>query len=263
MSKLKKYLIYAGVAVVTFLIVALCMFLMDKNKANKMVKEFNDAYNSSEKRVVLYASTKCHFCEREKPIVKQIAKDYDLDVVILDVSILSKKQVDDILGKLEIEGATPTTAIVQNKKVLSTHVGYMDGQDYVDYLVENGILKEGSKYKPEDNLIFINYDELHELKDGIVIFGYTSNQDCNELKATMNKISKKYDVDIYYYNFGKLNEEQFYDSFDYIDEINTRDLEIYEDDSFVYPVMVILEDGKISKIIKERKEDKIVKALGL
>ena len=40
MSKLKKYLIYAGVAVVTFLIVALCMFLMDKNKANKMVKEF-------------------------------------------------------------------------------------------------------------------------------------------------------------------------------------------------------------------------------
>ena len=263
MSKLKKYLIYAAVAIVTFIIVVLCMFLIDKNKANKMVKDFNKAYNGSEKRVVLYASAKCHYCSIEKPIVKQIAKDYDLDIVMLDVSMLTKKQVDDILDKLNIEGATPTTAIVQNKKVLSTHVGYMDGQDYVDYLVSNGILKEGSKYKPEDNLIFINYDELHKLKDGIVIFGYTSNTNCLDLKATMNKISKKYDVDIYYYNFAKLNEEEFYDSFDYIDELNANDLEIYEGDSFVYPTMVILKDGKIDKVIKETKEDKIVKALGL
>lgn len=263
MNIIKKYWVYALVAIVTFIIVILCMFFMEKNKVSKMLKEFDKAYNSEEKRVILYASATCHFCEREKPIIKQIEEDYDLDIVKLDVSILTKKQRNEINEKLNIEGLTPTTAIVQNKKVLSIHEGYMDGPDYVEYLVENGILKEGSKYKPEDNLIFINYDELHELKDGIVIFGYTSNPDCNELKATMNNISKKYNVDIYYYNFGKLNEEQFYDSFDYIDEINTNDVDIYDGDDFVYPTMVILKNGSIYKVIKEKKEDKIVKELGL
>ena len=263
MNIIKKYWIYALVAVVTFIVVILCMKLIDNNKVNKMLNKFDKTYNSEEKSVVLYASATCHFCSLEKPIVKQIKKDYDLDIVELDVSLLTKKQRADIDKKLGIEGATPTTAIVRKGETLSIHVGYMDGQDYVDYLIENGILKEGSKYKPEDNLIFIGYDELLELKDGVVIFGYTSNQDCNELKATMNNISKKYDVDVFYYNFGKLNEEQFYDSFDYIDEINTDDLEIYDGDSFVYPTMVIIEDGKISKIIKETKEDKIVKELGL
>jgi len=263
MNFVKKYWIYAAVAVVTFIVVILCMKLIDVNKVNKMLNKFDKAYNGDEKSVVLYASATCHFCSLEKPIVKQISKDYDLDIVELDVSLLTKKQRADIDKKLGIEGATPTTAIVRKGETLSTHVGYMDGQDYVDYLVENGILKEGSKYKPEDNLIFINYDELLALKDGIVIFGYTSNQDCNELKATMNKISKKYDVDIYYYNFGKLDEDDFYASFDYIDEMNINNLDIYEDDSFVYPTMVILEDGIISKIIKETKEDKIIKEIGL
>ena len=260
---LKKYGIYIGTAIGVFLIVVLCMFLYDKYKVNKMLNKFDKAYSSNEKSIIFYASATCHFCDTEKPILKQIAKDYDLDYVELDISLLSKKQKEDINKKLKIEGATPTISIVKDKEVLYTNVGYLDGQDLVDFFIEVGLIEEGSKYLPEDNLIFMNYEELLDFENGIVIVGYTSNPDSNKVKTNMNKISKKYDLDVYYYNFGKLDEFEFYASYDYLDEINTNDFELYDGNALAFPMIFVIEDGEIKDVIKDTDENKIIKALGL
>ena len=262
-KKLIKISIYAGVAILVFLIVIGCMFLIEKNKVNKMLNKFEKAYNGSDTSIIFYASATCHFCETEKPILKTIAADYNLKYVELDVSILSKKQREDINKKLKIEGATPTISIVKNKDVLYTNVGYLDGQDLVDFFIKAGLIEEGSRYLPEENLIYIGLDELKELEDGIVIIGYTSDPDCNKIKEIMNNISSKYELDVYYFNFGKLDEYDYFDAFDYIYEINTNEYTLDEDDKFIFPQIFVIKDSKIFKVIKDVDEKKIINALDL
>ena len=44
--------------------------------------------------------------------MKQIKEDYDLDYLYVDASKLSKKDQKEILKVLDIEGSTPTIAVV-------------------------------------------------------------------------------------------------------------------------------------------------------
>ena len=106
-------------------------------------------------------------------------------------------------------------------------------------------------------------DSYVEIKNGYVVFGYTANPDCLELKKTLNNIAEDKKVDIYYYNFGSLNEEEYYASFEYLDEINTKNIKIYDDDKFTYPTIAIIKNGKLSKVTYETEEKKIIEELGL
>ena len=258
-----KYGIYFLVAVVTFVIIIFTMKYIEKQKIENTMKKFDAAFESKEKKIIFFASETCHFCQLEKPILKQIAKDYKLDYIDIDASKLSEKQLNKVLKKLEIEYGTPTTVVLENGKPLYKQIGYVDGQDYVDFFIETGLIKKGSRYLPEENISFINYDEFVDYKDGIVAIGYSANSDCNDIKKALSNIAKDKKVTITYYNVSKLNEDEYYATFDYLDEINTKNFKLYEDDKFIYPTILVIKKGKISKVIREKTEKDIVKALGL
>lgn len=258
-----KYGIYILVAVLTFALVIFIMNYINKQKIENTMKKFDAAFESKEKQIIFFASETCHFCQLEKPILKQIVKDYNLDYIDIDASKLSEKQLNKVLKKLDIEYGTPTTVVLENGKPLYKQIGYVDGQDYVDFFIEAGLIKKDSKYLPEKNISFINFDEFKDLNDGIVAIGYSANSDCNDIKKVLSNIAQDKKVTISYYNVAKLNEEEYYATFDYLDEINTKNYKLYEDDKFVYPTILVIKNGKISKVVREKTEKNIIKALGL
>lgn len=258
---MKKWFIYIGTAVGTFLIVLLAMIIIEKVKVNKMISSFNEAFEGEEKSIIFYASSQCGYCELEKPILKQISSDYDLDYISIDASLLNESQKKDMVEKLEIKGATPTTAIVQDGKVLNVQVGYLDGYDYVNFFKEAGILKENDKYLPEKSLNFIDYNGFNELENGILVLGQTASTTCTELRSTLNKISEKHNITFNYYDLRRLSRDEYYATYDKVIEMNEKKLDVMKDNEFYLPKILVIENGKIVNIINETEEDKIINEL--
>lgn len=259
--KLKKIIIYIVTVVVSFLIVMLAMYLINLYKANKMIKDFDKTFASSDKQIVFYARETCYFCQMQKPILKQIAADYNLKYLDIDSDILSDKQKNHIIEALGIDGSTPVTAIVKNKKVLSIHTGYLDGKEYIDFLIEAGILLDDANYKPEKNLKFINYNDFLNLNEGILVVGKSASPDCIDLRKSLNNIAAKYQIDINYLNLSNGTEEEYYDIMSRLDSYNVNGYKYKKDGNLIIPTIFGIKDSKIDFVIKDIDENKIVEIL--
>ena len=112
--------------------------------------KWEQVFASEERKVIYFASSGCGYCELQTPILGTIAEDYDMEYFEIDSATLGAKQRKEITEKLEIEGATPTTVIVQNGKVIDTAVGYTDGKDYVEFFEDNKMVPEDAVYSKED-----------------------------------------------------------------------------------------------------------------
>ena len=253
----KKILTYIFTVVISFAVVFSALFFFEKYKADKMVKDFDKAFTSKDIKLVFYGRKTCYYCQLQKPILKQIAADYDIDYLDIDGDMLTNKQKKHIINKLDVDGSTPVTAVVKNKKVLAVHVGYLDGKEYTDFLKEAGILPKDAIYKPEKNLTFINYDEFKMFENGILVLGMNANQKCIDLRSSLNDIVKDIKIDVNYFNLSKTTKEEFYDVLNDIDNMNTKNYKIYEDDSINLPVIFIIKDSKIIKVISSTDEDKL------
>lgn len=257
----KKILIYIGTCIITALLVMMAMYFFNQYKANKMVKDFDKTFASNKKEIIFYARKTCYFCQLQKPILKQIASDYDLKYLDIDSDMLSEKQKNHIIDALGIDGSTPVTAIVKNKKVLNVHTGYLDGKEYVDFLIDAGILPEKSVYKPEKKLKFITYEDFLNLNEGILVLGKSASTDCTDLRKILNNISSKYKLKIYYLNLSNGTEDEYYDIMDKLDSYNFNGYKYKKDGNLVLPTIFGIEDGKILYVIRDTDKNKIIEIL--
>lgn len=257
----KKILLYVATVLVTFALVVFAMFIVKNIKVNKMMKQFDQAFEKKGKTMIYYASTTCHFCELEKPIIKQIKKDYNLKYVNIDAYYLSTKQKNKIIDQLDFDGGTPTTAIIENGKVKKIHVGYMDGYDYVEFLKEAGILPKDASYSKENKLNFIDAAEAYNMNDGILVLGMTASQNCTDLRSALNNIAKKYKIEINYLNLSHSTKEEYYSLYDKLLEMNINNYKIDEDDNLILPMIYVIKDNKVKKIINTIDETEIVTEL--
>ena len=168
--ELKKYNTFqiGLIVLLTITILTLCGVLLVQKigiylDTRKTMNEFNEFYEGEEPSVIFYMSTNCVYCEMQQPILDQIAKDYDIDYLKIDKMNLSEKNLREIEEKLGLDGATPATVIVKDGEVVTGNTGYLDGYEYIKIFIDGGILDEGSKYKPEENLTFIDYQQFLEL----------------------------------------------------------------------------------------------------
>ena len=254
----KKIFTYIAAAIITFTVIFLVLYLYELHKANKMVKDFDKALASKEIKLVFYGRKTCYFCQLQKPILKTIADDYNIDYLDIDGDMLSKKQKKHIIDALDVEEATPVTAVVKNNKVLAVHVGYLDGKEYVDFLKGAGILPEDAIYKPEKNLTYIGYDEFTMLEDGILVLGMNASQACIDLRKDLNSLAKELKIEINYFNLSTTTKDEFYDFLNQIDYMNTKNFKISEEGTSIdIPLILVIEDSKIIKVIDYQDKDKI------
>lgn len=261
MSKEKKKAIILTAVLSVICLVLIGFLVYDALKQNgsivdeetkEIMKDFNKEFNSKERTVIFYASSECGYCELQKPILETIAEDYDMDYLEIDAATLGAKQRNEIVEKLGIKGATPTTVIVQDGEVIDVQEGYTEGRYLVEFFASNELLLEDAVYSKEANLTFINYDKFENLiKKGthIVVVGQTTCSHCIAIKPALNKVAGEYDLTINYLNLTEMTEEEYADFSEDLKTINYNDPDFVNKGSFGTPLTLIIENGKVKHYI--------------
>jgi len=232
----------------------------ERNKSTDFLKKFYEAFDSKEVKVIFFARTSCGYCQLQKPILKNVAKDYDLDYFNIDTDELSETEVTEVMSALGIGGSTPNTVVVKEGKVLATSNGYLDGKAYVKYLVKNGVLKEESVYKQEKNLKEIDYSEFKKIskedKVSLIFLDTSACQACTTVRSLLNEFADDNDFEVYYLNSYNLTEDDVTDLVDKkLDEMGYDEKQYKEDKSVSVPLLLVVKDNEIKDYILQSTDE--------
>jgi len=272
MSKEKKktIILTIGLSVICLVLIGFLVYdaliqngsIVDED-VREIMEDFNEEFNSKERTVIFYASSGCGYCSLQKPILETIAEDYDMEYLEIDSSLLPAKQREEIIEKLEIEGKTPTTVIVQNGKVVDTALGYTEGRTSVEFFASNELIPEDAVYSGESNLTFIDYSEYEDLIDKgthVVVIGQTTCSHCIAIKPALNKVAGEYDLTINYLNLTEMSQDEYNNFSKSLKEIEYNDPDFVEDGSFGTPLTLIIDNGKVKDYISgERTKSQLVR----
>jgi Thiol-disulfide isomerase and thioredoxins len=225
---------------------------LDPSTYSEGMKEFYEYFESEELTLIIFASSQCSFCVAQKPIVENIAKDYDIKYLYMDyLELASQAEVDKVVEELKLEkGSTPTSVVVKNGEVVKTWVGYADGKEYVANLISAGMLKSGNTYKQEDNLTAIDYKKFKDLLNGskvsAVIFDAANcTETCISEREFLNGIAKSNNIPVYHLTattFSQADQTEFIDK---LGEWGYDTAEYKNDKSVKIPLLLFVKDGKI------------------
>lgn len=274
MSKKKKSIILVTLLVIVALTIISIFAIKDlkqsglvtNSEVKKIMKDFNKYFNKKDRTVIYYASTSCGYCELQTPILETIASDYDMDYLYVDSSKLPSKQRNEVLDKLDIEHATPTTVIVEDGEVIDKAVGYTDGRAYVEFFSKNNLIPADAVYSAEKNLTYITYSEFKDIvsKDdtSIIVLGQTTCSHCIAVKPALNSIAEEYDLTINYLNLTDISEEQYNNLVEDLKSLEYDDSDFVEENSFGTPLTLIVKNQKIYSYINgERSKSQFIKEL--
>lgn len=221
----------------------------ERKTQNEIMDSFYEYYEKEELTLIYYTSSSCEFCEMQTPILENIAADYDLDYLAVDYTKLTNKQRKEVLNKLDIEHATPTTVVMKNGKVIAVQKGYVDGNKYVEFLVKAGILDDGSVYGPEKNLTFIDYDKFEKLileKEPVIItIGSATCTFCAKAKPILSNIAKAYNIPIYYLTLDYFSKDERLAVVEALKDMKYNEEYFVKEQKLSTPAVLIIEDGKI------------------
>jgi len=216
-KKKRQTLKFALVTTFLLIIVALIgvtIFLRtsERREARDLLRSFHEYFEREELTLIYLADDNCPICEIQKEILYTLSDYYDIDFLELERSVLSESQAREIQDSLLLsEFRTPTTVIVQNKKVVMIRVGLMDGPQLVDFLTRGGILEEESYYPPTKYLTAVEYDGFIELKErvGSSVLAIGSIRCVFSTGATpvLNNIARSFDIEINYLTTEWLGEQ--------------------------------------------------------
>lgn len=98
-----------------------------KELISMSMEDLRNTLNNKEKKFVMLGTETCHWCVYQKPILKAIAYQYDIELYYMDLNQLSGDEYSELTTlheSLEKFG-TPTFIIVQDGKVVEVSIGGM------------------------------------------------------------------------------------------------------------------------------------------
>lgn len=151
MKNKKKTITIAVIAVFVALFIGLS-FLIDTS-GSKPVKESEvpsafdwlAATQTDDYIITVLALTTCQYCQAYKPIITQIAKDYDLKLYFYEVDSLSNEESAILTSSYELknyEGYVPFTFVLKDGEVQGDNTGYLDEEGTMNFLREVGVIKD-------------------------------------------------------------------------------------------------------------------------
>ena len=232
----------------------------ERNTSTEFLKDFYEAFDSKEIKMIFFARTSCGYCSLQKPILKNVAKDYNLDYFNIDTDELSQEEVTEVINALGISGSTPNSVVVKEGQVIATSNGYLDGKAYVKYLVKNGVLKEGSEYKQEKNLKEIDYSEFKKIakddKASLVFLDTSACQACITVRSLLNDYAEDNDFVVNYLNSYNLTQEDVEDLVDNtLDKMGYDEEQYKKDKSVSVPLLLVVKDNEIKDYILQSTEE--------
>lgn len=121
--------------------------------------EISDILDRDEMTFLVLGREGCTYCEKYKPILESVSKEYSIDIVYVDIANMEKEDYDRFMNsrltipakcnKYEIEVeiskgfGTPLTLFVKKSETKDCLRGYKEQKNLVSYLKNNNyILKE-------------------------------------------------------------------------------------------------------------------------
>lgn len=107
--------------------------------------KYKEKLESKEKTIFAITQTGCSHCEEAKPAFKELAKDYKLDLNIVNMTNLSEEEQKQFTDSLpyynDEQWGTPLILIVEDKKVVDSKQGFISKEDYIEFFKKNDYIK--------------------------------------------------------------------------------------------------------------------------
>ena len=117
----------------------LALNYIDYNKYTEMLE-------NGSKEIFVMVQTGCSHCEDAKPVLEEIAKEYDIKINILNISNFESEEehtkfTESLSYLNENEWGTPLMLIVENKEIKDKKEGFSSKEDYIEFFKKNGYIK--------------------------------------------------------------------------------------------------------------------------
>lgn len=106
--------------------------------------EYEKLLNSDKKNVIVVGQSTCSYCVQAKVTLNDIVEENDITINYLNISYLTEEEgekFESSLDYFENSWGTPIMMIVQDGKLVDIIEQYVDKDEYVEFLEENGVIK--------------------------------------------------------------------------------------------------------------------------
>ena len=117
----------------------------DEMKAliNISMDEYLTLYSGAENSIVFVARPTCPYCEITEPIIRKIAKDYNIKINYLNTDEFSEDDRANFVRHNEMfsEGyGTPMILVVSNNQIVTYFEGLTDTAHFIEFFKANNII---------------------------------------------------------------------------------------------------------------------------
>ncbi len=107
--------------------------------------QYEKILKSDKANIVVIGQTSCTYCMKAKPILNQVAEDYDITINYLNMTELNEENLEKFNTSLkylqENDWGTPLTLILKKGEVIDTANGLLDYDGYVNLFKNNQIIE--------------------------------------------------------------------------------------------------------------------------
>lgn len=244
MNEQKKLYIILGV-VAAVIILILGMNFLNEYNSKKYLEKFEETLMQEDKQMILIGREGCSYCQMFTPLLEYMSEQYGFDYLYVDTDKITNKGLNNVIEKLNIDPddfGTPHLSLVQAGKVIDEIPGYVDEQELLTFLKENGYADENATI-PLNYLTFESYKEIiKSTTPEVIVIGQTSCGYCMMAKPALLSIANKYNVKINYLNMTDLSALE--NSEEVLEEFNTS-LTYLSEEEWGTPLMLVVKDGKV------------------
>lgn len=130
------------IALVLMFIVSGCSSKSNDKSLFVDSKTILDKIEADETFVFYVGSTTCSACTAYKPVVKEMNKNYDVNLLTVYLDEDSNTEARQQLIELVSLEGTPTTVVIEKGEIKKSFIGLMEYTDLKKFLVNNGVLSE-------------------------------------------------------------------------------------------------------------------------
>ena len=110
--------------------------------------EYEEKMNTEAPFLVVVVRDGCGYCEMYEPILEEVAGEYKIPIYYINMSNLSSEEYtalgtsNSYFKKKQGKWGTPTTLFMYGKSVIDSISGYVDKDEFVDFVKENFKVEE-------------------------------------------------------------------------------------------------------------------------
>lgn len=101
-------------------------------------EEYNELLESEDYFFIAIGRTGCGYCDKYKPVLKEVSDDLELPIHYIDIADLEEDEIEEFSTSNEFlksnEWGTPTTLILNKDKVIASQQGYVDTKELKEFI---------------------------------------------------------------------------------------------------------------------------------